>query len=295
MEEEFYIEDESKGKIIGSIFVFIFIVIAILGVFFIYKNKNDIKVKKTIKQELGTKLETNVNYYLKDKVDEEDYDIDISNVLNEDGYLTEVGEYNVIVKYNNKSKNVKLKVVDTTPPDVEVQDLTVGINEEYDVADFVLKCTDLSKPCGVLYEKNDDSNKKEKEGEYKFNIIVSDNYGNETKKEVTLIVKKDYSYKSIKENDLIIDHVDDEYVDYNNEMILKFDKAIDEEELDDGEKSEAYHDLIASDLSIYLNEEDKYYQITSSEVVLVYNKYDYVIGVTFKVKLSNGEYRYLSK
>lgn len=294
MENEFYIEDESKGRIVFSILFILIIIFVICGLFFLYKEKNTIKVKNNIKMELGTTLNKDLNFYLKYKVkDEENYDLDLSNIPNDNGTLTQVGEYNVVVKYNKKTKKVKVKVEDTTKPLVEVVDLIVGLDEEYDVSDFISKCDDLSRPCGVLFEKEESSELQKEAGEYKFNILISDAYGNSIKKEVKLTVKENYSYKVIKEKDLTIDHISEEYQDYNKEMLLRFEKAIDEEELDDGEMSREYHDLVASDLNECLNDLNN--TIESSEVILVYNKYDYVIGVTFRVKLSNGEYRYLSK
>ena len=57
--------------------------------------------------------------------------------LDDKGKTTSTGEYEFKVKYKNITKKGKLTIEDTKAPEVEVRDLTVGVNEEYDVSDFV--------------------------------------------------------------------------------------------------------------------------------------------------------------
>ena len=188
-----------------------------------------------------------------------------------------------------------INVVDTTKPIVEVTDLTVGVNEDYDVNDFVTKCEDLSRPCEVKYVKDESSNLQEKAGKYTFDITISDAYGNEVKKSVNLNVLENYSYKSVKESDLNYNHVEPDYNDYNKEILIKFKKAISFDDVEGSEYQEELQNIESGDLKAYLGSEYQDYSITDSEIIYLYNKYNYIIGCTLRVKLSNGSYKYLSK
>lgn len=293
MNDEFYIEETNPKKALLSIIMFIIVGVICVGGFIVYKQKHTLSVKNNIRLELGSKLETDINFYLKNKMtSEDDYDIDLSKIKTENGILTEVGEYTVTVKYKNIRKTGKVIVEDTTKPVVEVKDLVVGVNEDYDISDFVTKCEDLSKPCEVYYEKDQSSELQKNAGSYKFNIIINDAYKNSVVKTVNLVVKENYNSSEEKEKDLVYDHIDSDYKDYNNKMFLKFKKAINPDLI---ESNEEFQDMSSSDFSNYLSAEDSGNSIVSSEILYVYNKYNYVIGCAIRVKLSNGEYRYLTK
>lgn len=296
MEEEFYIEDNNPKKIIFSIIVFVLIIGISIALFFIYRFKNEIHIRNNIKLELGESLNNDINYYLTRKVKNlDDYDIDLSNIPVVDGKISEVGKFIIKIKYNNKSKAKTIKVVDTTKPEIAVQDLKIGVNEDYDIGDFVTKCEDLSRPCGVYYVDDASSELQKNKGDYKFDIKICDSYNNCVTTPVKLSVVENYSYKSIKQNDLNYDHVDSEYSDFDKTIFLKFAHAVDPDEVESGEFGSDFQDMAASDFHEYLSENDAIYSIVSSEIIYVYNKYNYVIGCGVRVKLSNGEYRYLSK
>lgn len=296
MEEDFYIEDSNPKKVIFSIIIFFLIIGALVGLFYFYRFKNEVFIKSNIKLELGSEISKDVNFYLKKEVkNTDDYDIDLSNVPVVDGKLSEVGKFTIRIKHNNKYKSKKISVVDTTKPEVAVQDLKVGVNEDYDIGDFVTKCEDLSRPCAVYYENDSSAELQKNKGEYKFDIKICDSYNNCVISPVKLSVLENYSYKSIKEKDTAYDHVDDDYSDFNKNIFLKFTHAVDPDEVENGEFGNEFQDMAATDFSEYLDEADKVYSITSTEIVYVYNKYNYVIGCAIRVKLSNGEYRYLTK
>lgn len=296
MDNDFYVEETNGKTVFFTILIFIIVIGLLIGGFFIYKDKNSIHVKNKINLELGDVINKDINYYLKNKVkDTSDYDIDLSKIPVKDGVISEVGKYKIVIKYKNKSKSKMVIVVDTTKPIVEVTDLTVGVDEDYDVNDFVTKCEDLSRPCEVKYVKDESSNLQEKAGKYTFDITISDAYGNVVKKSVNLNVLENYSYKSAKESDLNYDHVEPDYNDYNKEILIKFKKAISFNDVEGSEYQEELQNIESGDLKAYLGSEYQDYSITDSEIIYLYNKYNYIIGCTLRVKLSNGSYKYLSK
>ena len=296
MDEDFYIEDSNPKKAMLSIIIFLLIIGILIGLFYFHRYKNKVLVRNNIKLELGSEINKDINFYLKKEVkNTDDYDIDFSNLPIVDGKLSEVGKFTIKIKYNNKYKSKKISVVDTTKPEVSVQDLKVGVNEDYDIGDFVTKCEDLSRPCAVYYANDSSAELQKNKGEYKFDIKVCDSYNNCVTTPVKLSVLENYSYESLKENDMTYDHVDDDYSDFNKNIFLRFTHAVNSDEVENGEFGNAFQDMTATDFHEYLSEEDKIYSIASTEIVYVYNKYNYVIGCAIRVKLSNGEYRYLTK
>jgi hypothetical protein len=72
----------------------------------------------------------------------------------------------------------------------------------------------------------------------------------------------------------------------------KFDKAYDEQD-DTTEASEYLFDILTEDMTKYIPSEYSGATIVEQQTIEVLNKYGYVIGYAFKVKLSNGEETYL--
>ena len=149
---------------------------------------------------------------------------------------------------------------------------------------------------GVYWYKNaSDEKVQKKAGIYEFKIVATDQAGNKIEKNVRLIVKKGYSYEESKSKDLTVSYVDTDYKDWDNEWMVKLNKGVHEEHLDHVDEYEDLMDLASDDMSVYLPIEKNMYRIEEQEIIYIYNKYDYVIGFAMRVKLSNGEYIYLSK
>lgn len=296
MEEEIYIEESNPRKVK----IVCIILLLILSVFFFaylyFKNHYTLTLK-TIKVEAGEKLSKELDFYLENEVlDESDYSLYLSDIpTNDDGILDEVGEYTFKVKYKNITKSGKFIVKDTIAPSVETVDLTIGVNEEYDIGDFILECDDYSKPCQVSYKDEDDAFVQKKAGSYDFKIVISDSEGNKVTKTVRLNVKKNYSYEDVKKSDLTVDHIDPDYGDWNNEMILTYSKGVNELELDEDERYTYLLELSGDDLNTYLPDNYSSSYIEEAEIIFVYNKYDYIIGYAIRVKIDTGEYLYLTK
>lgn len=296
IEEEIYIEESNPHKVKITIVVLLVLLSVFFIIFLVLKNKYTLTLDK-VTIEAGDKLSKDVAFYVKnDVVDGSDYKLYLSDVpVDSEGRVTTVGEYDYKVKYKNITKEGVLVVEDTTVPDVEVTDLTIGVKEDYDISDFIVSCVDYSKPCNVTYKKESDSNLQNKAGLYEFDIVITDQVGNKVTKGIRLIVKKDYNSADIKKSDLNIHHIDPDYDDWNNEMILTYSKGVDENHLDHDDRYTYLLDLLSDDLSMYIPVEKSMYSIEETEIIFVYNKYDYIIGFALRVKLSNGEYIYLSK
>ena len=284
MDEEFFIEESNPKKVLKVLFLILFITGIFAGLYYFYFYHEDIKLKN-ITVELGEKLPTDVNDYIKgDKL--YDFKIDLSKVsVDENGITDSVGEYSYKIYANNDELKGKIYVKDTTPPIVELRELEVGLNEEFDPHDFIVSCSDLSLICDTYYHKKSDEKLNGKEGEYTLTLEIKDKYGNTTLKETKLKVSKDYSLGDKKSGDKEVFKVYPIDENWNNTYTVKFEKGILEE--DDNFESEILA-LTNFDFSTLFEE-----TIVNQTLLTIYNKYDYVIGFSMKVELDNGKIVYV--
>lgn len=296
MDGEFYFEESNPKNVKITILVIILIIGGLIGGYFYYKNTSSLRLVKNIEYSVGEEVSTDPLDYIKNRnFDIEDLDLDISDIPVEDNKASKIGEYNFVVYYNNKPKKGKLTVVDKKPPVVETESITIGEGEEFELDELLTKCEDDSKPCNVSLKNQSDEDKFKTAGEYTFTLVVEDRAGNKTETDAKVIVKKGYKRENVKKQDLTIHHTDPSYDDWNKQMMIKFDEGIDEEKLDSDEKYNDLLELTSEDLSIYLPEEYSNSTITDTEILYVYNKYNYIIGFAVKVKLSSGNSIYLTK
>lgn len=296
MDNDFYFEESNPRKS-KLIFVVIILVVSLFCVgLVILRSKYTLNVKRNLVFEVGSTLDDDVSLFVSNKVtDASDYKLLLTGVPIEDKVLTKVGEYPFKVKYKNITKSGTIKVVDTVAPMVEVTDLTIGVDEKLDLNDFITKCEDYSMPCKVDYKDNKDEEKSQKAGTYTLDIVVSDLVGNKVTKTVNLEVKNDYNSFKDKESDLKVDHISPVFDDWNGEMIIKYNKGYDPNEI---EETDAYTELMEitnGDFHDYLDPIYANNLITDSQLIEVYNKYGLIIGYGIWVKLDNGLYFYLQK
>ncbi|MCH5167144.1 MAG: transglutaminase domain-containing protein [Erysipelotrichales bacterium] len=168
---------EKKYKVLNIILFFF--VILLINVALVFVNLRD--KFKSVTIEVGTE-KISVKTFIVSKL----YNKRSKVLTNLDSIdLNEVGEYDIELIYGNVKSTVKLSVVDTTAPEVEFQDLVVGLDYEYNKDDFVVLVKDYSD-----YEITSDIEELDiKLGEYKININVTDVYGNTTSKQCFLNVK----------------------------------------------------------------------------------------------------------
>ena len=293
--EDFYYENTSKKEVIFKLFLGIVIVACFILLIIFMMNKDNISIKKNIEMEAGEELPKDISFYVKSKIiNEKDYTVTVEdNTLGEK--ITKVGKYNYTVEYKDKALKGTITVKDTTAPTVEVSDLIIGVNEEYNPDDFVSKCEDYSKPCTVVIKDEKDESLNTKAGEYKVELIITDAYNNKTTKTGKLIVKENYSRENVAKKDTKFVRTSPEEDDLTEEDAYKlYDHAF----LDDPHESREYEDIyevLETDLRDYLPEEYKDLNIVKQEMIYMYNKYDYLVGFAVKVQLSNGKTIYIHK
>lgn len=115
--------------------------------------------------------------------------------------LRQVGEYTVKIRYKGKENDVKLKLVDTTAPVVEFQDVEVGPGYQVNAEDFIKSKEDLSLMEAIVENEVDTNNL----GEYKVLVIVKDQFENQVTRECTLkitFVKSEYQLEKGQKIDL---------------------------------------------------------------------------------------------
>lgn len=298
-DEDFYFE-ETSTKSVKRTCLIIGIVLIILVGGFIYASKTlTFNLKKDLEFEIGSKISKNVKDYVTNEViDEDDYLLIFNEVsLDEDGKFDMIGDFNYRVKYKSIVKKGILHVVDTKAPEVELVENKIGVDEEIEPSDFLASCEDYSMPCTteILNEKDIDTSSP---GTYDVKLSIKDQFGNEVKKTAKLVVEKGYSKEKERKSDLKITHYSENFDDWNDTYILKFNEALTLEEL---EANEDYHDLIEratsenNDLNIYVPEEYKLNKVMEFNIIEAYNKYDYCVAVAIRVKLDNGKTLYLTK
>ena len=98
--------------------------------------------------------------------------------------LSEVSIFDIKVSYKGKEQTVKLKIVDTTPPEVNFKDAVGYLDYEIDPNDFIESKFDLSRMSVTTNKlKINDEFK-----DYTVTVSVSDIYGNITTKSCTLSI-----------------------------------------------------------------------------------------------------------
>ena len=93
---------------------------------------------------------------------------------------------------------------------------------------------------------------------------------------------------SQKEKDLKADHIIPNFDDWDNEMIIKFEKGYDPNSIDDTDAYSKLMEVSGEDLHKYIDPLYVNNLITDSQIIEVYNKYGLVIGYAIRVKLDNG-------
>ena len=154
------------------------------------KVEEQIKIKKEVIVPVMSELLKIDDYF--DKLENSKsakitYYIDDSEVEFEEKYR-EIGKYKVVINYNGKNYTTTLKVVDTEAPVVEVKELEITKDSEYNAKDFIVSCSDNSeKECLISFKEE---NVYKDVGTYDITIVAKDESGNATEKQTKLIIKE---------------------------------------------------------------------------------------------------------
>jgi len=285
-DEDFYIEETSPLKVFLTSLLFLFILGVFGGLYYFYFYYNDVKLKN-ITIDLGKPVFYDIDKYIIDHKNKT-YKIDMSNIsVDEKGNTNSVGEYSYLVYVGKEIKKGKVYVKDTTAPIVELKELTVGLNEEFEPDDFLVSCIDLSQVCYVNYAKESDEKLNNATGEYSLTLEIKDKYDNVTKMKTKLIVSETSSLSAIKASDMEIYSIYPIDHDWNKEYTIKFPKGISEQD-----KTFEQKILEITNFDFSLLYEDN---IKNQTLLTIYNKYNYVIGFSVKLELDNGEIIYVTE
>lgn len=178
-----------KSKIIISIVSVVVVLAIIISSCFIWQNQNIKLLNNTKTIEYGESYTPN----LKDFVEEKNvnkYSID-GNIPNEEGKeYPAIGEYKLTIKKNKKSEEVTVKVKDTVAP-VFAEDIVTTISTVVNTplddvtAQYKDKVTDLDD---IKVTVNSVNVNYGVVGEYKSELIATDESGNISKKQITVTV-----------------------------------------------------------------------------------------------------------
>ena len=179
-----------KSKVIISIVSIVIVLAIIISSCFIWQNSQAIKLianTKTI--EYGEIYTPNLKDFVEEK-NIKNYSID-GNIPNEEGKeYPAIGEYKLTVKKNKKSEEVTIKVKDTVAPTFAediVTTISTTLNTPLDdvTAQYKDKVTDLDD---IKVTVNGANVNYGVVGEYKSELIATDESGNTSKKQITVTV-----------------------------------------------------------------------------------------------------------
>lgn len=179
---------KKKLIILGCLVAAVAVVLIVANV--ITENNVEITInREVITIEAGETLSTDASYYINstDKV-LRNAKVDISgvktNVVTKDdkGYIAEV-------TYKDKVFDVFVKVVDTTPPVISVENntITIGVNTTFKLHELPIVIEDIS-PTQSMLSNGMEAMHYDKIGEYKDTITVIDDSGNSSSLDIKIIV-----------------------------------------------------------------------------------------------------------
>lgn len=174
----------TKNSLVGVVMI---LIVVLSGLYIYYKPKDsDFKVL-TVYVELGDKLPTRKNNYVKpatgELTDEMSYSIDTSSVI-----IDEIGEYPFKVSHNGVVKQGTIVVRDTTPPTLELRDVVLNEGDKYTANSFVSNCVDLTG-CTVKFKEEDTLTKYTAPGNYTIYISAVDAFDNEATVKASLSIE----------------------------------------------------------------------------------------------------------
>lgn len=164
---------------------------------------NSISILNEVSLEIGTKEIKLKDFYRKGMVKENTRFV--TNIDSID--LNKVADHYITINENGVVKTVVLHLVDTTPPNVEVQNITKSLSYEIKPEDFIVSVDDLSATTSSISNIPTLNEYKD----YQIEIIVKDESGNATKKTCTLtttILAPTYTLElgnKLKKSDILYD------------------------------------------------------------------------------------------
>lgn len=174
---------QSRNKFVNIILVIIIICFILLSILVAYQLYIRFDISKNINKNVTIEYGKNITL---DDILKKGNDFKSVKVSPELKDIKKIGKHKVTLTIDNQKFTININIKDTTPPTLEVKDVTMFIDEEIPKADdFVLKLDDLSGATlnDITVEKT--------VGEHNVDIVAKDKYGNTIRKRAKLIVKED--------------------------------------------------------------------------------------------------------
>ena len=186
-------KDDSKKTIIVVLLIILIAAIGFGVYYFLSMAKSSANqasiVLKDVKLELGNTMSSNIDDYATiTGYDKNSCTIDLSSVD-----VNKVSSYKYQVTCGKVVQEGTIIVDDSESPKVTTQDVVLLPNATLNAEDFIEKCTDASS-CSYKFAE-DYTGLTEKVGEYEVQLVVSDNFNNETKVNAKLTVSRNAPVK----------------------------------------------------------------------------------------------------
>lgn len=176
-----------KKNVKKNLILLMSVLCIIIFIFFIFKilNKPTIEFKsQKIDVEINEKLDDPLSYIenINGGYKKSDIKVDASEVNTK-----KLGEYIIQYTLNDKKYDLKVNVVDTQAPTYETKNLDIDVGMKVDIEDVVSDIKDATKT-KAYFKKDYDF---DKEGKHKMTVVVEDEAGNKTEKEIEVNIVKD--------------------------------------------------------------------------------------------------------
>ncbi len=174
--------NKKKGMSKNTILILVVLLIAIIGagVYFVLNNTKKTAGTITLNDmqlELGSELSTAISDYATIS----GFDVSTCKLDTSKVDPKKMGAYDYSVTCGTTSKSAKIIMQDKTAPVVVLKEVMVYPGSSVKIEDFILSCSDASNCTYELEDKTQDLNAlAQNEGTYQINLIVSDDYDNQT-------------------------------------------------------------------------------------------------------------------
>lgn len=241
-------------------------------------------ILKEITYDLGAKINKDVNYYIEIMPKDTEAIIDLTKVpVSAEDQTTQVGKFSYTITSKGKQYSGNIIVVDKEPPFVQTKTVYVAAGSlTLEPESFLLTATDNSQKYSAQITNLDEINLNIVK-EYTAKIAVSDESGN-----VTQVEQKMYVLGAEYAN---LTPLQDTNVSYNDKNDLNWNQVVTERFTTATTKTSAIYTNAVNRINGYnwITLLNQYYpgaKINSDDIMVLYNQYDLIVGLTLRVNLT---------
>lgn len=207
--------------------------------------------------------------------------------VDENNKTNTVGEFQYIIKYNEKQLIGKITVVDTTPPSALTKNAYVSQGEENITPDLFLRNINDNSNDYVAEITNLDQINTKEIGTKEIKLMIKDNSNNFIELDSKLIVLDSTFSSLFNMQDLNVSYNDKNDLEWENIITEKFTSATSSDSL-------IYKDaLLKIDEYNWISKVNTLYPnaiINSQDTLILFNQHNLIVGITKRINLSiNGE------